>query len=361
MDIKYLAALNTFPKFGPVRTKKLKVYFPSWQAAFNANSSELMQAGIDEKIALEFSLHRKNINPDELMENIYRENIKLVAQNDPAYPSLLKEIPDPPALLYLRGELKEEDKYSVAIVGSRKFSTYGRQATDDIVKELAGGRIVIVSGLALGIDAISHIATVKSNGRTIGVLGSGVDKESIYPVANRNLAEKIIGSGGAIISEFPLGTKAMPFYFPQRNRIIAGLTRGTLVIEAAEKSGALITARFALDFNREVFAVPGSIYSPVSVGTNELIKQGALLVRSGSEIIEALDLNRVSLYIKAKSAVPETKEEEILLSFLGKEAAHINDLIRLSNLTASVVSSTLTLMEMKGMIKNLGGMEYVLI
>lgn len=361
MDAKYLVSLNTFPKFGPVRLKKLKARFPSFKEAFYAGPEEIIKAGIDEKLTLEFIAHRKDVNPDALMEEIINEGVKLITLDNPAYPALLKEIPDPPPILYLRGELKDEDRFSLAIVGSRKFSNYGRQVTEQIVKELAPYGMVIVSGLALGIDAISHAATVSANGRTIGVLGSGVDAESIYPVSNRYLADKIIDTGGAIISEFPLGTKAMPFYFPQRNRIIAGLTKGTLVIEAAEKSGALITARFALDFNREVFAVPGNIYSPVSVGTNLLIKQGAQLVRNGIDIIEALDLNRVSLYINTKSIAPETKEEEILLSFLTKEPAHINELIRLSNLTVSLVSSTLTIMEMKGMVKNVGNMEYVLI
>jgi len=361
MDIKYLVALSTFPKFGPVRLRKLKVRFPSWQAAFFAGPDELIRAGIDEKIALEFIAHRKNTSPDGLMETIQKENVRLAALDDACYPVLLKEIPDPPMLLYYRGELRDEDKFSLAVVGARKFSPYGRQVAEQFVKELVPFRIVIVSGLALGIDAIAHQAAVLAGGRTIGVLGSGVDKESIYPVANRQLSDKIIASGGCVISEFPLGTEAMPFNFPQRNRIIAGLTKGTLVIEAGEKSGALITARFALDFNREVFSVPGSIYSPVSAGTNELIKQGAMPVKNGVEIIEALDLTRVSLYIKTKSIVPETKEEERLLSFLSKEATHINELIRVSGLPTPTVTSTLTIMEMKGMIKNLGGMEYIVI
>ncbi|MFA6394172.1 MAG: DNA-processing protein DprA [Patescibacteria group bacterium] len=361
MDIKYLAALNTYTKFGPVRFKKLKARFPSWQAAFYAGVSELKSAGIDENIALDFISRRKAINPDAIMEEIIREKISLITPEDRRYPGILKEIPDFPPLLYLRGELKTEDDFSLAVVGARKFSSYGKRLTEDIVRELARYKITIVSGLALGIDALAHSAALLAGGRTIGVLGSGVDRQSVYPVANQNIAEKIIAEGGAIISEFPLGTPGLRHHFPQRNRIIAGLAKGVLVIEAGEKSGSLITARFALDFNREVFAVPGSVYSPVSAGANALIKEGAILTRNGNDIIEALDLKRVSLYIETKSVMPETKEEKILLSFLSGESVHVNELIRLSGLPASTVTGSLTIMEMKGMIKNLGGMEYVLV
>ena len=360
-DIKYLAALNTYTKFGPVRFKKLKARFPSWQAAFYAGAKELMSAGIDENIALDFIGQRKNISPDAIMEEIIREKISLITPDDRRYPKILKEIPDPPPLLYSRGELKEQDDFSLAVVGARKFSSYGKRLTEDIVSELSRYKITIVSGLALGIDALAHSAALSANGRTIGVLGSGVDRQSVYPAANRNLSEKIIAQGGAIISEFPLGAPGLRHHFPQRNRIIAGLSKGVLVIEAGEKSGSLITARFALDFNREVFAVPGSVYSPVSAGANALIKEGAILARNGADIIESLDLKRVSLYIDTKSIAPETNEEKALLSFLSREPVHVNELIRLSGLSPAAVSGSLTIMEMKGMVKNLGGMEYVLV
>ena len=357
-NLKFLASLSHFPKFGPIRLKRMKKHFPDWENAFNASAKELIRAGIEEGTANEFAAARANIIPDAIWERMEKENVKIVGIEDRLYPKLLKEIYDPPQGLYFRGELAEDDEFSIAVVGTRKFTAYGKRAAEEITSGLARNNLTIVSGLALGIDAIAHLAALNANGRTIAVLGSGLDKQNIYPSSNRYIADKIIAAGGALVSEFPLGTPPLRHHFPQRNRIISGISRGILVIEAGQKSGSLITAKFALEQNREVFAVPGSIFSPLSAGANELIKQGAHPVAGAEEIIEALDLARAADFIGNKKIMPESREEEIIISNLKDEPLHINDLIRLTNLDTSKINATLIIMEMKGMVKNLGSMMY---
>lgn len=359
-DLKYLIALTHFSKFGPVRIGRIKKRFQLWEDAFRASAKELTQAGIEENIAEEFAAAKYEINPDEIMEKLEKENIKAAAIGDKLYPKPLQEIYSPPALIYYKGRLSENEEFNLAVVGSRKYSSYGQMAVERIVEDLAKNNLTIVSGLALGIDALAHNAALKAPGRTIAVLGSGLDKQSIYPSSNRYLSDKIVASGGAIISEFPIGSPPLKHHFPQRNRVISGLSLGTLVIEASKKSGSLITAQFALEQNREVFAVPGSIYSPNSDGANELIKKGAKVAVCAADIMEALDLAQVSSYIDNKKIIPETPEEENLLSYMEKEPIHINDLIRLTKLDTNIINSTLTIMEMKGMIRNIGNMKYVL-
>ena len=358
-DLKYLVAIHSFPKFGPARIKRLQGYFPNFGQIWRANSTEIKQAGIEENIANEFVSARINIDPDSLMARVAKENIKILTLSDNIYPKLLSEIYDPPPLLFYLGEVKPDDGFAISVVGARKYTHYGQQVTEKIVYDLAKNGITIVSGLALGIDALAHATTLEAGGRTVAVLGSGIDRFSIYPADNRYLAEKIVTGGGLVISEFPLGTAPLKFNFPQRNRIISGLSRGTLVIEAGIKSGSLITAGFALDQNREVFAVPGNIFSDNSAGTNELIKKGAKPVTSATEIMEALDLANITSYINSKTIITESREEEVILSFLSHEPIHVDELIRLSDLNVSQINGTLVLMEMKGMIKNLGNQSYV--
>lgn len=358
-DTKFLVALHSFYKFGPARIKKIKKYFINMESAFNASSKELKMAGIEDRIVDEFTIFRNDINPEKLVEQILRENIEVMTLDDDNYPKLLSEIYDPPPLLYCKGKM-EKSEFSLAVVGTRKFTNYGKQAAESIVKDLAKNNITIVSGLALGIDTIAHSTALNSDGRTIAVLGSGIDRQSIYPSSNRYLAEKIIEKNGLILSEFPLGTPPLRHHFPQRNRIISGLSSGTLVVEAGEKSGALITANFALEQNREVFAVPGNIYSPVSMGPNDLIKQGARAVSSAKEIMDILDLAHVTSYIDSKKCIPETEEEKIIISFLSHEPIHVDKITCLSKLNIAKINSALVIMEMKGMIKNLGGQNYIL-
>jgi len=361
LDLKYWVGFSGISKIGPSRFKKLYNYFENLEQAWNADLSELIKCGLEENIAREIILKREEINVDEVMEKLDQEGINVLTIKDEKYPKLLKEIYSPPALLYYKGRLSpEQDEFSLAVVGTRKFSSYGRQVTPEIVRTLAKSGLVIVSGLALGIDSLAHEASLDVKGRTLAVLGSGLDRENIYPSYNRYLADEIVDSGGLLISEYPPGTRPLKHFFPQRNRIISGLSLGTLVIEAPEDSGALLTARYALEQNREIFAVPGSIYNENSFGTNNLIKMGAKLVSSAQDILEALDLTLVKEFVENKKIIPDSKEEALILEHLSSEPIHIDELVRRTNLDTKTVNSTLTLMEMKGRARNLGGMMYVI-
>ena len=359
-DLKYWLALSQFYKFGPAKFKRLKNYFPNIEAAYKASLKDYLRAGIEEKVAEEFMIFKHQIEPDKLLENLYKEKLRAITIEDPAYPKLIKQIYDPPFILYYRGSPEAFDGYLLAVVGARKYSAYGAQVTEKLTKELAFNKLTIVSGLALGIDTLAHSAAIEARGKTIAVLGSGLDQKNIYPSQNRYLADKIQAHGGLILSEYPIGTMPLKHHFPQRNRIISGLSSATLVIEAGEKSGALITAFHALEQNREVFAVPGSIYSGVSEGTNRLIAMGAKLVAGAKDIIETLNLAEAAAYIENKKIIPDTDEEKLILTRLSYEPVHIDELKQLTKLDTSIINSTLTIMEMKGMVKNLGNMQYVL-
>lgn len=358
-DLKYLVALSTFIKFGSKALFKLKRGFSNFEHAFKAGLPELVKAGIDEKIALEFIETRAKINPDAEWEKLEKENIKIVTPVDTAYPPLLKELYDLPALLYVKGILPDGgDKFPLAVIGSRKVSPYGRQVIEEIVSALARQGITIVSGLALGADACAHAATLQVGGRTIAVLGSGVDQ--FCPQTNHRLAEQILANGGAVISEFPLSALPLRQNFPMRNRLISGMCLGTLVIEAAVDSGSLITAKCALDQNREVFSIPGSIFSSLCAGTNNLLKMGAHVVTSAEDILDELNLERAEKLLEDRPIKADSPEEAAILKILTREPKHIDNITKDTALTASSALSTLTLMEMKGKVKNMGGMMYIL-
>ena len=359
-NIKYLIALAHFPKFGPVRLQRLQSYFQDWATAFKADFSTLRQAGIEENVAYEFIAARTDIDPDKILENLTKENIYAISVRDGLYPPLLKEIYNPPQVLYYKGVLIENESANLAVVGTRKFTPYGKRIVEDIIRKVSN-QLAVISGLAIGIDTLAHDNALAAKGRTIAVLGSGLDKQNIYPVQNRFLAERIVAEGGALISEFVPGTPALKHHFPQRNRIISGLSLGTLVIEADQKSGSLITAKFALEQNREVFAVPGPIYSQFSLGTNSLIKEGAKAVTRAEDIMETLNLAEVKMFIENKKIIPESQEEKIILDILGKDSKHINEIVRSAKLDTSKINSTLTIMEMKGMVRNLGNMTYIVV
>jgi DNA processing protein len=283
-------------------------------------------------------------------------DVKKITFEDDNYPKLLREIYNPPKELYFWGELKTEEYYPLAVVGTRKISSYGKQVTIDLVKKLTQYGLTIISGLALGVDGLAHQVCLENKGRTIAVLGSGLNH--IYPAVHKKLAEKIVKNNGAVITEYPPETKPAKWNFPNRNRIIAGLALGVLVIEAPEGSGALITARYALEFNREVFAVPGSIYHKNSFGTNQLIKLGAKLVNTAEDILEAFNLELI--YERKKEIKPASPEEKIIIEILKEKPLHIDEIIKRSKLKAPIVSSTLSLMEISGKIKHLGGNYYSL-
>jgi len=318
---------------------------------------EIKRCGIHPKTAAKITNLPKEIDPLKEWGKLRKNGIKIITLLDNNYPALLKEIYDPPPLLYLKGILTK-DELMLAVVGTRKSSAYGRGVASDLVSNLSRAGLTIVSGLALGIDSFAHQATLQAKGRTVGVLAGGLDL--VYPRANYRLAEEILVAGGALISEYPLGTAALKHHFPIRNRIISGLSIGTLVIEAGEKSGALITARLALEQNREVFAVPGSIYSKNSEGPNNLIKMGARAVTKAEDILEPLNLKQLTSSQEVRKIIADTKEEELILKSFSQDPVHIDQIVKNSGLSTSTVNSALTLMEMKGKVRNLGGMYYFL-
>lgn len=358
-DKKYWNAINLIPQFGPRRFRKLYSYFDLMKDVWETDSEELKKAGLEEKVIEIFLAERQKISPDAEMEKIKKEEIQILTIKDDKYPKLLKEIYDSPAILYTKGNFKEADEFALAVVGTRKVSSYGQQVTPQITRDLAHAGITIVSGMATGIDSLSHKASLEGGGRTIAVIGSGIDRESIYPSLNRKLAREIT-SNGVLISEYPIGTLPLRGHFPSRNRIISGLGLGVLVIEAPETSGALITVESALEQNRQVFAIPGNIYAQNSLGTNNLIKMGAKLVTSANDILEELNLTLAADYAKAKEIIADTQEEEELLKHLSGEPIHIDKLVESTPLDINSVNSTLAMMEMKGKVRNLGGMNYVI-
>lgn len=356
-ELKYWLAFNQISAIGPIRWQRLLRYFPDLKTAWLAPSNELIRAGIEPKITDEVIEEKSKINPDLGLEKLVELDAKIITILDPNYPKLLKEIYAPPPLLYYLGQLDLNNDFPLAVVGTRKISDYGQQVTQQIVSELAQSGLTIISGLALGIDACAHQAAIDVNGKTIAVLGSGIDQ--IYPAANRRTAQEIIENNGAIITEFPLGMPPLKHNFPQRNRIISGLSLGTLVTEAGEKSGALITARYSLDQNREVFAIPGSIYNQGSFGPNKLIKMGAKTVTESDDILETLNLEQANDFKAAKETVPGNETEQKLLELLKNEPIHVDKLSQSAKLDISVINSTLSVMEMKGMVRNLGNQKYV--
>jgi len=286
------------------------------------------------------------------------QEIKTLTLEDDSYPKILKRTKDAPKILYYRGELKPEES-CFAIVGTRRYSNYGKDISSEIAADLAEAGLTIVSGLAPGIDTFSHQAAVERNRRTIAVLGTGVDEESIYPRENINLARKILENGGCLVSEYPPGTRGSKFTFPRRNRIISGLSLGTLVIEAKEKSGALITASWAKSQKRKLFAVPGNIHSLNSKGCHLLIKQGAKLVENAKDILKYLNYPVNTAY-QTRGISHSNEEEKLILEMLKIEPLYIDKIIEKTNLSASKTAATLAILEIDGKVKNLGGNIYAI-
>lgn len=358
---KYFHAFNLFnERIGPARFKKLLGYFGSLEQAWkNGGEQDFIQAGLEEELARDVVARRPQLDLDKEIAKLAKENIGIITILDENYHKLLKEIHDPPAIIYFRGSLKPEDEFAIAVVGTRKLSTYGQQVTSTLSRELAQAGLTIVSGLALGIDTLAHLAALEQGTRTIAVVGSSLDRFSIFPPQNRSLAEKI-ALNGAVLSEYPPGSNALPHHFPARNRIVSGLSLGTIVVEAPQKSGAMITANHALAQNREVFAVPGSIFSDKSVGPNNLIKLGAKLVASAQDILEELNLKNLTANIAVARIAPDNEQEALILNILSHDPLPVDLIVQKTRLSAAAVGAALSLMEMKGKIKNLGGAQYVL-
>lgn len=361
--MKYLNALNKISGLGPQRMKMLLDFFGSAENAWRADFQNLIQSGIGESLAKKIVSEKEKIDPDEEIEKLSRENIQMLALDDSAYPPLLREIPSAPSILYVKSFSSIPEIFSspmIAVVGSRKMTPYGKQAAYIFSKDLAISGMTVVSGMALGIDAQAHTGALEAKGKTLAVLGSSLEDCNIGPRINYNLSRKII-ENGALISDFPLGTTSVPGNFPARNRLMAGLTLGTLVIEATLESGSLITANLAAEFNREVFAVPGPIFSESSTGTNHLLKSGAKLVSGVQDILEELQLEKKAEIKKARELIPDSPEEEIILKNLGNEAVHIDKLVKLTKLKTASALSVLSMMEIKGMIKDIGGQNYIIL
>ena len=356
-DIKYWVGFSLIPGIGRVKLAQLENYFSSLDKAWQATTVDLKHAGLDKNSIRAVTSWRPKISLEAEMEKLNRFGVKVLTWHDQDYPSRLKEIYDYPPILYVRGSLLPEDEWCLAVVGTRRATVYGRQVTEEIVADLAQSKITIVSGLAKGIDSVAHQAALEAGGRSIAVFACGLD--IVYPAENANLARRIM-QHGALISEYPLGTRPKADNFPRRNRIMSGLSLGVLIAEAGETSGAMITARLALEQNREVFAIPGSILSPASNGTNHLIQEGAKLVRDYTDILEELNLTAVARQIEMKEVIPASDTESLLLKQLSAEPIHIDEICRSSGLSTSAVSSTLAMMELKGLVKQIGAMNYVL-
>lgn len=356
-ELKYWIAFNRVSRVGRARILQLEERFGVLSDAWRANSGDLSSAGIDPSVVKSIVSSRSKIDPDSEIDLLDVHGVRALTWHDNGYPDRLKEIYDRPPVLYIKGDLMPEDERSVAIVGTRGPTAYGREVAHRLTFDLAKAGVVIVSGLARGVDGIAHRAAIEAGQRTIAVMGSGLDV--MYPREHGTLASAIMENGG-LVSEHPLGTRPSASNFPRRNRIMAGMTLGTLVVEAPESSGALSTASHALNENREVFAVPGNVFSPKSVGTNNLIKKsGAKLVTNYNDILEELNLSSIGQQIELKALIPEDENESGILRYVTYDPVHIDEVIRNSGIDIASVSSTLAMMELKGLIKQVGGMNYI--
>jgi len=356
-DLKYWVSFNQIPGIGRVKFTLIESYFGDMERAWHAGQSDLHSAGLDNKSVQSIITWRAKIHPEAELEKLNRHRIKALTWNDPAFPTRLKEIPNIPPIIYVRGSIEQKDEWALAVIGTRQSTTYGREVTKRLTEDLVHNRITIVSGLARGIDSIAHRTALDAGGRTLAVLAHGLDH--IYPPENARMAQSII-EHGALISEYPLGTPARRENFPRRNRIMSGLSLGILIVESGDKGGPIITANWALAQNREVFAVPGSILSPVSHGTNRLIQDGAKLVRTVQDILEELNLTMIPRQIEMRELIPPDETESLLLKYLSYEPVHIDEVCRHTQLPIATVSSTLVMMELKGMVRQMGGMNYII-
>lgn len=355
---KYIFGFSLIEKFGPASFRKIADFFSSFEDAWNCQSQEkFIKTGITKKTT-DFILKKKQkINLDLEWDKMNKEGIKMISIEDNFYPKQLKDIHSSPFVIFYKGNIELLKKKQLAIVGSRKPTFYGKQTLEKIIPSLIQSGLVITSGMALGIDSLAHEKTLENQGKTIAVLGSGLGQSNIK-YKNFQLFNKIINNEGLVISEYPPNYPANKFTFPARNRIISGLSLGVLVIEAAEKSGTLITANYALQQNREVFAVPGNIFSAQSAGTHQLIQQGAKLVSEVDDIFEELNfISNSNPNSKKKNFENET--EEAIYNFLTFEPTHIDKIAKKFKLSSAQMSQYLSLMELQGLIKSIPGNKFV--
>jgi len=353
---QYWIGFNLVKGIGAVRLRVLLKTFGDAQTAWDASPADLRAVGLSSKLIDNLIKLRTSVSLEKIWDDIQAQGITVLTWEDENYPTHLRDVFPSPPVLYLRGELRPEDEWAVAVVGTRRVTAYGRQVTESIANKLARGGITVVSGLARGVDGLAHRVALEAGGRTLAVMGCGVDR--IYPPEHRKLAEQII-EHGALISDFIPGTPPEASNFPPRNRIISGLSLATVVVEAGSRSGALITANFAAEQGREVFAVPGNVLAPQSRGTNRLIRDGARPLLDPQEILDALDLNMVTEHRAARIVLPSNATEAQLFDILGHEPLHVDDIRAQTDFPIEQVTSTLALMELKGMVRQAGGMRYM--
>jgi len=358
MDKYHLLVLLSVPKIGSARIRQLVAHFGSPEDALSAKRKALSAVrGLDDKILEDILRNRDEKFAEQQLRRCEQYDVKILSFWDKEYPDLLKKIFDPPALVFVRGILPRGP--NIAVVGMRRASSYGNWAAEQLAGELAGMGINIISGMARGIDSSAHNGALNADGNTVAVLGCGADK--VYPPENLNLYKRIIRSG-AVLSEFPMGTEPAPGQFPRRNRIISGMSLGTVVVEAGQKSGALITAYMALEQGRDVFAVPGSIRGGKSRGPHRLIKEGAKLVENAEDIVtEIQELNKISGRMNRKEIKPEelSGEESAIWNLLTDEPMHIDQIAQKISISPSEALAVLLSLELKNCIRQLSGMCFI--
>ena len=355
-NLRYWLGFNVVRGIGPVRLRALLDIFGDVCTAWEAPQSALEEAGLDRRSLRNLLKARRQVDLDCLLRKVVAEDVQVFTWEDDDYPSLLWEIDNSPPVIFVKGTLTPADDWAVGMVGTRKLTAYGKEMARRLSGDLARNEITVVSGLARGIDGVAHRAALAAGGRTIAVLGCGVDQ--VYPPEHRNLAQEI-SANGALISDYPLGTPPEGKNFPPRNRLISGLSLGVVVIEAGERSGALITADFAAEQGREVFALPGNVLSPASKGCNRLLKDGAAVVTEVEDILETLHLTQVVEKKVARQLLPDNATEASIFDQLSSTPTHVDALSRQVELSIEKVSSTLALMELKGLVRRVGPMRYV--
>lgn len=354
---RYWIGFSVFSGIGPKRFKLILNHFKSAKTAWHADILDL-ESVLGKALSVKFNEFRKTFSNEKYIQKLQYKNIEIITLLDEHYPFLLTQIDDPPFLLYIKGNLRKwssnKNDRVIAVVGTRKITSYGQEVTENFTRELAHAGYIIVSGLAYGVDACAHQATIDSGGITLAVLGCGVD--CCTPRENEKIYDQILKSDGSILSEIPPGTSPTKGSFPSRNRIIAGLSRAVLVTEGAADSGALYTAEDAFKLNRPVFAVPGPITSILSKGPHSLIAKGGKLVTSAEDILNQLMANGKGRMVSRKTTIRgDTKEEQMIIDLLVNESLHFDDLVRKTKLDSAKQGTLLSIMEMKGMIKTIDG------
>lgn len=353
MDERYYwLAFSNAPKIGPATFKLLLETFGSAKDAWESSKDDLEDV-LGDQLTERFYNFKKKFSIEDYVRQMDSKKVSFVTLVEKEYPELLQQIERPPFIVYIRGQYwfnNFQNEHTIAVVGSRKVTSYGKEVTESITSQLVGSGFIIVSGLALGVDAIAHKTAIENSGKTIAVLGCGVD--CCYPRENQNLYNEIIEKGGAIISEFPLAQQPNVGTFPSRNRIVSGLSLGVVVTEGAEDSGSLITADYAFKQQRKVFAVPGPITSGLSKGPLQLIQKGAKMITSGKDVLQELAINSKQLTVQKEAIKGDTAQEQMILDLLMNESLSFDDIVRRSKLNSPEVGTLLSLMEIKGYIRS---------